>query len=91
MGHLSHAKVFSCIARNKPTFVWCEPAGKTGDSGPAKKRLKRSSREDQQSLTLKHGSLLVMRGYTQRDWIHSVPKRAKAEGTRINLTFRLVL
>jgi alkylated DNA repair dioxygenase AlkB len=65
--------------------------GKTGDSGPAKKRLKRSSREDQQSLTLKHGSLLVMRGYTQRDWIHSVPKRAKAEGTRINLTFRLVL
>ncbi|XP_002878604.2 DNA oxidative demethylase ALKBH2 [Arabidopsis lyrata subsp. lyrata] len=63
---------------------------KTGDGGPAKKRLKRSSREDQQSLTLKHGSLLVMRGYTQRDWIHSVPKRAKAEGTRINLTFRLV-
>ncbi|KAJ4890808.1 Alpha-ketoglutarate-dependent dioxygenase alkB-like protein 2 [Raphanus sativus] len=65
---------------------------KRGDDGPAKKRLKKSSRgEDQQSFTLKHGSLLVMRGYTQRDWIHSVPKRAKAEGTRINLTFRLVL
>ncbi|KAL1191975.1 DNA oxidative demethylase ALKBH2 [Cardamine amara subsp. amara] len=64
---------------------------KTEDGGPAKKRLKRSNKEDQQSLTLKHGSLLVMRGYTQRDWIHSVPKRAKAEGTRINLTFRLVL
>ncbi|XP_019083471.1 PREDICTED: DNA oxidative demethylase ALKBH2-like isoform X1 [Camelina sativa] len=64
----------------------------TGDGGPALKRLKKSSRENhQQSLTLKHGSLLVMRGYTQRDWIHSVPKRAKAEGTRINLTFRLVL
>ncbi|VVB03846.1 unnamed protein product [Arabis nemorensis] len=64
---------------------------KTGDGGSARKRLKRSSRDDQQSLTLKHGSLLVMRGYTQRDWIHSVPKRAKAEGTRINLTFRLVM
>ncbi|KAJ0233420.1 DNA oxidative demethylase ALKBH2 [Hirschfeldia incana] len=62
---------------------------KRGDGGPAKKRLKRE--EDQQSFTMKHGSLLVMRGYTQRDWIHSVPKRAKAEGTRINLTFRLVL
>ncbi|KAF8079944.1 hypothetical protein N665_0989s0011 [Sinapis alba] len=67
-----------------------------GDGGgPAKKRLKKSSssreEEDQQSFILKHGSLLVMRGYTQRDWIHSVPKRAKAEGTRINLTFRLVL
>ncbi|CAH2053145.1 unnamed protein product [Thlaspi arvense] len=69
-----------------------EPAEKTGDGGGSeKKRLKRSRREDQQSFTLKHGSLLVMRGYTQRDWIHSVPKRAKAEGTRINLTFRLVL
>ncbi|KFK32830.1 hypothetical protein AALP_AA6G292700 [Arabis alpina] len=64
---------------------------KTGNGGPVRKKLKRSSKEDQQSLTLKHGSLLVMRGYTQRDWIHSVPKRAKAEGTRINLTFRLVL
>uniref|UniRef100_A0A1J3GPR3 Alpha-ketoglutarate-dependent dioxygenase alkB-like protein 2 n=1 Tax=Noccaea caerulescens TaxID=107243 RepID=A0A1J3GPR3_NOCCA len=65
---------------------------KTGDGGgPAKKKLKKSSKEDQHSFTLKHGSLLVMRGYTQRDWFHSVPKRAKAEGTRINLTFRLVL
>ncbi|CAA7019841.1 unnamed protein product [Microthlaspi erraticum] len=64
---------------------------KTGDCGPAKKKLKKSSKEDQHSFTLKHGSLLVMRGYTQRDWIHSVPKRVKAEGTRINLTFRLVL
>lgn len=66
---------------------------KRGDGGPANKRLKRSSsgEEDQHSFALKHGSLLVMRGYTQRDWIHSVPKRAKAEGTRINLTFRLVL
>ncbi|XP_024014192.1 DNA oxidative demethylase ALKBH2 [Eutrema salsugineum] len=64
---------------------------KTGDGGPASKRLKKSSKENQQTFTLKHGSLLVMRGYTQRDWIHSVPKRAKAEGTRINLTFRLVL
>lgn len=68
------------------------PAEKTGDGGgPAKKKLKKSSKEGQHSFTLKHGSLLVMRGYTQRDWIHSVPKRAKAEGTRINLTFRLVI
>ncbi|CAN8314732.1 unnamed protein product [Cochlearia groenlandica] len=64
---------------------------KLGDGEPSSKRQKRSNKEDQKSLTLKHGSLLVMRGYTQRDWIHSVPKRVKAEGTRINLTFRLVL
>ncbi|KAL1832323.1 hypothetical protein DCAR_0102325 [Daucus carota subsp. sativus] len=45
----------------------------------------------QHSFTLKHGSLLVMKGYTQRDWLHSVPKRAKADSVRINLTFRHVL
>ncbi|KAF7840505.1 DNA oxidative demethylase ALKBH2 [Senna tora] len=61
-----------------------------GSDEPAKKRLKNND-ADQHSFTLKHGSLLVMRGYTQRDWIHSVPKRAKAEATRINLTFRHVL
>ncbi|XP_078431879.1 oxidoreductase, 2OG-Fe(II) oxygenase family protein [Wolffia australiana] len=45
---------------------------------------------EQYSLLLKHGSLLVMKGYTQRDWLHSVPKRTRAGSIRINLTFRLV-
>ena len=35
-----------------------------------------------------HGSLLVMRGRTNADWEHSVPKTAKQVGERINLTFR---
>ena len=30
--------------------------------------------KDQYSFMLKHGSLLVIKGYTQRDWEHSVPK-----------------
>ncbi|ERN19247.1 hypothetical protein AMTR_s00061p00207860 [Amborella trichopoda] len=50
----------------------------------------RSANKEQHSFILKHGSLLVMRGYTQRDWAHSVPKRTKANGLRINLTFRYV-
>ncbi|KAL9451996.1 hypothetical protein AB3S75_007903 [Citrus x aurantiifolia] len=61
------------------------------DDEPLSKRLKKKGNLDQHSFTLKHGSMLVMRGYTQRDWIHSVPRRAKAESTRINLTFRHVL
>ncbi|XP_037491423.1 DNA oxidative demethylase ALKBH2 isoform X2 [Jatropha curcas] len=61
------------------------------DGEPVNKRLKKSSQVDQHSFTLKHGSLLVMRGYAQRDWLHSVPKRAKVEATRINLTFRYIL
>ncbi|KAL9242594.1 hypothetical protein vseg_016580 [Gypsophila vaccaria] len=61
------------------------------EEAPAKKRLKKSNSSDQHCFTLKHGSMLVMRGYTQRDWIHSVPKRTKVDATRINLTFRRVL
>ena len=36
-----------------------------------------------------HGDLLVMRGRTNADWQHWVPRTAKAVGERINLTFRL--
>lgn len=64
---------------------------KNSSDEAASKRLKKSNNADQHSFLLKHGSLLVMRGYTQRDWIHSVPKRAKVDAVRINLTFRLVL
>lgn len=41
------------------------------------------------SISLEHGSLLMMRGATQRCWQHHIPKRANV-GARINLTFRTV-
>lgn len=41
-------------------------------------------------LDLTHGSLLVMAGATQRNWLHAVPPTARAVGPRINLTFRNV-
>ncbi|XP_015072255.1 DNA oxidative demethylase ALKBH2 isoform X3 [Solanum pennellii] len=65
--------------------------GKNTSGEPPRKRLKKDAFPDKHSFVLKHGSLLVMRGYTQRDWLHSVPKRVKADSLRINLTFRLVL
>ncbi len=38
---------------------------------------------------LHHGSLLVMRGATQRHWEHCVRKEGlHASGARINITFR---
>ncbi|MCO5611064.1 hypothetical protein L7F22_065314 [Adiantum nelumboides] len=52
--------------------------------------LEKSSRE-LYTFDLKHGSLFVMQGYTQRDWEHSVPKRKRANGLRINLTFRYII
>jgi len=41
-------------------------------------------------LALGHGDLLVMRGATQHEWAHQVPRTARPVGPRVNLTFRLV-
>ena len=43
------------------------------------------------ALELAHGSLLVMRGATQRHWQHALPRTAKGVGERVNLTFREIL
>ena len=40
------------------------------------------------SLLLERGSLLVMKGETQRFWVHALPKTKKVSEPRINLTFR---
>ncbi len=42
------------------------------------------------SIDLMHGSMLLMRGTTQRFWKHQIPKTAQAVGARINLTFRFI-
>lgn len=40
------------------------------------------------SLTLEDGSLLLMKGATQENWLHSLPKTKKITTPRVNLTFR---
>lgn len=40
------------------------------------------------SLFLENGSLLLMKGATQRFWLHSLPKTKSVLAPRINLTFR---
>lgn len=42
------------------------------------------------SLTLENGSLLVMQGATQRNWLHQIPKTKKVSSPRVNLTFRMM-
>lgn len=39
-------------------------------------------------LELPHGSLLVMRGATQANWQHALPRRVRITAPRVNLTFR---
>jgi alkylated DNA repair dioxygenase AlkB len=43
------------------------------------------------SVELTHGSLLIMRGGTQANWLHQVPKTAKQVDERLNLTFRAII
>ena len=49
-------------------------------------RHRRSGRRE--TLELRHGSLLLMAGDSQRCWQHSLPRTKRAVGLRINLTFR---
>jgi alkylated DNA repair dioxygenase AlkB len=40
------------------------------------------------SILLEKGSLLVMKGTTQANWLHRLPPTKKVKIPRINLTFR---
>jgi alkylated DNA repair dioxygenase AlkB len=60
--------------------------------GAERKFLFRHKQTEQEvSLILEHGSLLVMKDTTQTNWLHSLPKSKKITGTRINLTFRTIM
>lgn len=43
------------------------------------------------TMTLPHGSLLLMKGQTQSHWLHQLAKSKKALMPRINLTFRRII
>jgi alkylated DNA repair dioxygenase AlkB len=43
------------------------------------------------SLILENGSLLVMKGETQANWLHRLPPTKKILNPRINLTFRTIV
>ncbi len=55
-------------------------------------RLRHKQRADLEPVVigLEHGSLLVMKGETQRFWKHQLPKSRKVSDARLNLTFRSV-
>jgi len=43
------------------------------------------------ALNLAHGSLLIMKGATQTNWLHRLPPTKKVDEARINLTFRTII
>ena len=42
-------------------------------------------------IQLENGSLLVMKGTTQKHWLHRLPPTKKVNSARINLTFRTIV
>ncbi|MFD2599818.1 alpha-ketoglutarate-dependent dioxygenase AlkB family protein [Sphingobacterium corticis] len=50
--------------------------------------LKHKKNGEKVEIFLEHGSLLVMQGKTQTNWLHRIPPTKKIHQPRINLTFR---
>lgn len=55
-------------------------------------KLKHKHRKDAKTTAfdLEHGSLLLMGGATQENWLHAVEKESTVRNPRINLTFRTI-
>jgi alkylated DNA repair dioxygenase AlkB len=70
-----------------------EPVIASLSLGQARRFVFRHRRDPQRQLAIElgSGSLLVMRGRTQAEFRHALPRSARAPGPRINLTFRRIL
>lgn len=53
-------------------------------------RFKHKTAGLRKAVSLPHGSYLLMKGPTQHCWLHQVAKQSAPQGTRINLTFRII-
>ncbi len=53
--------------------------------------LKHKEDKTKASLILQAGSLLIMKGETQKNWLHCLPKVKSITTPRVNLTFRVML
>lgn len=62
-----------------------------GQERPIVFRHKRDRSVQPVRLPLANGSLLLMRGNTQANWKHEIPKSRRPMGPRLNLTFRQIL
>ncbi len=53
--------------------------------------FKHKKTKEKIDLLLEHGSLLVMKGETQTNWLHRLPLTNKITTARVNLTFRTIV
>ena len=60
--------------------------------GAARKfSFKHKITKETKGVILEHGALIVMKGETQKNWLHSIPKMMKVTTPRISLTFRKMI
>lgn len=52
--------------------------------------FKHKDTKEKVSMILEHGSLLVMKGETQTNWLHRLPPTKTVSKPRVNLTFRTI-
>ena len=53
--------------------------------------FKHKHTQEKVMLTLEHGSMLIMKGTTQTNWLHRLPPTKSVLLPRINLTFRFIV
>ena len=52
--------------------------------------FKHKTSKEKIEIFLENGSLLVMKGITQENWLHRLPPTTKVKTPRVNLTFRTI-
>lgn len=68
-----------------------EPAIASVSLGATRRFLLKGKQHDRRlELELPQGSLLLMAGRLQEEWVHALPRTRKPVGLRINFTFRLI-
>lgn len=53
--------------------------------------FKHKQSKEKIDIFLEHGSLLIMKGTCQKNWLHRLPPTKKVSTPRINLTFRTII
>ncbi|MBB6370896.1 alpha-ketoglutarate-dependent dioxygenase AlkB family protein [Chryseobacterium shigense] len=52
--------------------------------------FKHKTTKEKVEIFLENGSLLIMKGTTQENWLHRLPPTTKVNAPRVNLTFRTI-
>lgn len=80
------------LMKHKPRAVAANAGDGSAVNTDNEKEKQQKDKEPSIKLPLASGDMILMRGRTQANWLHSIPKRSgkncEADGGRINITFR---